>query len=402
MAYDSNTQIISAPVSIYDVQQAIGNASPDLGTLCRAGTVNKWARYKPVPKNKLDTTDELKNVLTNKTWKTTASWWKGTSGNCGISFLTFGSVALTKAAIDAKTVVWSRVAPTGGSTQPYRQIDFNEYCHIALPPTYALSASNAQLKAGSVLKIMVATSVDDGYGVRFSHIGSFDNYYHTVAIYDTNGNLKLIHSASKTVGQYGDGESIEIDIPYNNGSYGYQGILLENHTYYAYAFISSAQYSCATTEFSGGSYTYIPMPCGEADYGMQPTSFLCKADLKWAVVDAYCAAGGRIVTWTVDMYGNGTPTATIRLIDLQGNIVSGETVSLNFSTGEETKGGTTITTTVTSVQAGDGTPGYEMSSGVYSSLLLPTNNPESYLVEFVCNGIDTVRAGIGHDINPNI
>ena len=57
MAYDSNEQVITAPDSIYDVQRALGNGSPDLGTLCKANTVNKWAKYKPVGKNMIDTTD---------------------------------------------------------------------------------------------------------------------------------------------------------------------------------------------------------------------------------------------------------------------------------------------------------------------------------------------------------
>ena len=45
MAYTNN--IISAPVSIYDVQQALGKSSSDLGTLCVADNINMWARYKP-------------------------------------------------------------------------------------------------------------------------------------------------------------------------------------------------------------------------------------------------------------------------------------------------------------------------------------------------------------------
>lgn len=46
MAYSNNR--IEAPVSIYDVQRAISNGSPDLGTLISTGAINIWARYKPV------------------------------------------------------------------------------------------------------------------------------------------------------------------------------------------------------------------------------------------------------------------------------------------------------------------------------------------------------------------
>ena len=45
--------IVSAPVSIYDIQHVLGNGSSDLGTLCRASQINKWAKYKPERLNKI-------------------------------------------------------------------------------------------------------------------------------------------------------------------------------------------------------------------------------------------------------------------------------------------------------------------------------------------------------------
>ena len=46
MAYSNN--VITAPVSIYDVQRALGVSSGDLATLCKHANINMWARYKPV------------------------------------------------------------------------------------------------------------------------------------------------------------------------------------------------------------------------------------------------------------------------------------------------------------------------------------------------------------------
>ena len=41
--------IITAPVSIYDVQRALGIVGGgDLGTLIRDGNINMFAKYKPV------------------------------------------------------------------------------------------------------------------------------------------------------------------------------------------------------------------------------------------------------------------------------------------------------------------------------------------------------------------
>ena len=46
MAYNNN--VIAAPVSIYDVQRALGSSSRDLGTLCKHQSINPWAKCKPI------------------------------------------------------------------------------------------------------------------------------------------------------------------------------------------------------------------------------------------------------------------------------------------------------------------------------------------------------------------
>ena len=48
MAYNPSIGIITAPVSIYDVQRAIGNGSHDLKKLATLTAVKKWARFRPV------------------------------------------------------------------------------------------------------------------------------------------------------------------------------------------------------------------------------------------------------------------------------------------------------------------------------------------------------------------
>jgi len=47
MAYNSNTREITAPVSIYDVRQALGSQSTDLKTLCRSSNIKMYSKYKP-------------------------------------------------------------------------------------------------------------------------------------------------------------------------------------------------------------------------------------------------------------------------------------------------------------------------------------------------------------------
>lgn len=48
MPYNSETGIISAPVSIDDVKRALGESSNDLATLCKSKNINAWSKYKPI------------------------------------------------------------------------------------------------------------------------------------------------------------------------------------------------------------------------------------------------------------------------------------------------------------------------------------------------------------------
>lgn len=48
MPYNSENGIISAPVSIDDVKQALGESSNDLATLCTSENINIWSKYKPI------------------------------------------------------------------------------------------------------------------------------------------------------------------------------------------------------------------------------------------------------------------------------------------------------------------------------------------------------------------
>lgn len=371
--------IISAPVSIADVQSVLGNGSTDLGTLCRALQINKWAKYKSVIKNLIDTTSQLDS---NKNWLSSATWWKGTSGNCGITYTTYSTPSAARTAILNASSVWGYEPPSGGSSAPYRLIDFNQYNHNAPSPTTGIGASDAQLTAGAELTVMVATSVDDGLSLKLNHITAFANYYFTLAVYDSSGNLKFLHSSTKTVGQYNAGETIEIVVPYNNGSYGYQGKLTANVTYKGFVMLSSVQYTCATSESSG---TYVPLPKSGSNAGLEATDIRCLQSSQYATVDA--TAIGRIVSWTINLYGAGNPSSvTLQLIYASnGQVVSGQSKTIDFSAHSTAISG-----------------GYTRSNyGINESFTCPDNNIDNYRLQFIYSSINVV-AVIGHDINPDI
>ena len=121
-------KIIIAPENTHDVSKVIGRASLDVGALCGAGGsyVNKFAKYKPVIRNGvLDTTSQLNS---DKTWKSSATWWRADDGKCG---MTVTKRTTGTALVSNWDSEWAYSPPTGGTNAPYRLTDFNYYDHNA-------------------------------------------------------------------------------------------------------------------------------------------------------------------------------------------------------------------------------------------------------------------------------
>lgn len=160
MPYSDN--IITAPVSIYDVQRALSTSENDLGRLCRHANINRWSKMKPVP---------FPFIEPDRTQKVTAYnrqlwWWQGhpsysivspglvignytTTANaawitsCGIKFLGFSAAIDVLGAFnpvgnayhtgDASPLAnnFDYIPPAGGTAEPYRLPDYRYYKHNA-------------------------------------------------------------------------------------------------------------------------------------------------------------------------------------------------------------------------------------------------------------------------------
>lgn len=107
---------ITAPVSIYDVQQTLGDSSTDLGTLCRSQKINPYAKYKPVKWSNVDVDLHEGNN------------WKGEDGLCGFNIPVY--MYLSDLLYDMKNGITITYNPfqSGGF---YRLLDFNGYNHNA-------------------------------------------------------------------------------------------------------------------------------------------------------------------------------------------------------------------------------------------------------------------------------
>lgn len=373
--------IISAPVAIYDLQRVLGTSLIDLGDLCKHVNINRWAKYKPVSINILDTVAQQ----TNGAWKDTATWWRGSNGNCGIAYTSYTDFESFVASIDSKTAAWSYIPPSGGLTAPFRLIDFLQYNHEAPPPVTAIVTSDAIMKASNKMTIVAGKSAAAGDNLTLQDIGGLSSYFFTVAIYD-GSTFKFVFGDSSPFGNYADVSDITLEIPYSSAETGgYGGILSEGKTYKLYAFFS--QYSFPNVQLNKPTGIFVSLPAGNNNWGLEPSEFRAKANSQWIYINAYVNQGERLVNWTVAIYGGGSPTATIRLIDRQGNVISGQSHSIDFSS-----------SSAVNVTAADGTTGRQLTYTLQTSLVIPSGGRvENYMIEVVALNMRT-RAIIGYDI----
>lgn len=151
MSYNSETGIISAPVSIDDVKQALGESSNDLATLCKSENINIWSKYKPIScKGEFkeypirEDSDEIVTSSFNKytcvvrcgmnipmdTYKNLRNNYGGEGfaiNGCYNFYIdnvygNFGSIHG-----DTTTGVSGKHFPKGGANSPYRLSDFRNY-----------------------------------------------------------------------------------------------------------------------------------------------------------------------------------------------------------------------------------------------------------------------------------
>lgn len=151
MSYNSNSGIISAPVSIDDVKQALGESSNDLATLCKSENINIWSKYKPI-----SCKGEFKEypIREDSDEKATSSYSKFTCVvRCGMNIPmdtyknlrnNYGGEGFAinccrnlyadniyghngSISVDRTTMVSGKHFPKGGANSPYRLSDFRNY-----------------------------------------------------------------------------------------------------------------------------------------------------------------------------------------------------------------------------------------------------------------------------------
>lgn len=239
MPYNSDSGIISAPVSIDDVKQALGESSNDLATLCKSENINMWAKYKPTcyPSPFPD------------------NWYKARDGNYGISVPTYNTLESLYNAyfIDGDENHdngYTYERPSGRSATPYRLGDFRGYNSRATSPingflVTARATANSGVSGSCMFRVKPPTGEDDR--VNLEDIGITKDCYFGFALFKS-GKPVYFRTESNTV---------------SNGNFqvqiGGNGSNLAIGTYVAIPFLSTAKYDNSDIpNFVVGSWYSIP------------------------------------------------------------------------------------------------------------------------------------------------
>lgn len=163
MSYNSDSGIISAPVSIDDVKRALGESSNDLATLCKSENINIWSKYKPISCKgdfkEYPIREDSEEIVTSSFSKYTCvvrcgmnipmDTYKNLRNNYGgegfaieaCKNLYIDNVYGQTGGIhgDTTTMVSGKHFPKGGANSPYRLSDFRNYSSKAISNVFQTS-----------------------------------------------------------------------------------------------------------------------------------------------------------------------------------------------------------------------------------------------------------------------
>lgn len=167
MPYNSENGIISAPVSIDDVKQALGESSNDLATLCKSENINIWSKYKPISCKgdfkEYSIREDSEEIVTSSYSKLTCvvrcgmnipmDTYKNLRNNYGEegfaingcsdlhSDNVYGISGIDKDASTNSHIVYAsgKHFPKGGTNSPYRLGDFRNYNNKAIRTAFLTS-----------------------------------------------------------------------------------------------------------------------------------------------------------------------------------------------------------------------------------------------------------------------
>lgn len=193
-------QLITAPVVMpSDISAVLSISGTDLATNCKSSVINMWSKYKPVVLAQIDTTSQFDK--TNNKWYSWATWWKGTTGTCGLVPKTLRNVANVTSYCSGGLNGWRYTKPSGGAASPYRLTDFAGYYHGAVAPigSFRMETYNTQ-DAAMVCSLTQSSDTQ----LTLADLNNFNNYYLAFYAVRRNATGTKVLTAQRTLGNNGN------------------------------------------------------------------------------------------------------------------------------------------------------------------------------------------------------
>ena len=214
MGWDATEQVLTYPFtklkagSRGDLENAVIRTCTSQADLFANGTINKWAKYKPVVRPNVSYADQLDS---NHQWKTTADWWKGQDGQCGLTFTTYTGLGSPSSGFFAQllagNLAWGYTRPSGSSSQPLRAFDFIQYYAAAPKPVTGIY-DNLRLYGGGKLTVRLdETRAANDLGIQLDDLtisnSPVSGWYAGILIWKSNSQYTFAFSTN-TLGNGAD------------------------------------------------------------------------------------------------------------------------------------------------------------------------------------------------------
>lgn len=168
----------------------------------RQNKINKWAKFKPIPRPNVSYAEQLKTVNGQLVWKSVAEleaelktpWWIGNDGKCGFAFSTSEALGTVSSGflynlMQSAGLPWTYTPPSGASSQPLRAYDFIQYYADAMRPVTGIN-NNLKVVSGNLTVYLDTVRGLGDLNVNLSDMTingvAGSNFYIGVLIYKTS------------------------------------------------------------------------------------------------------------------------------------------------------------------------------------------------------------------------
>lgn len=237
MAYNPTTGIITAPVSIYDVQRALGLSSTDLGTLCKSTLINRWSKMKPCRYDSLDVMvpADLGGVIGTDNNRIMANQTRHDPqyGTFGITWPDLLAIDSLRARDISRDFVWEPpIGKSGNYNYAYRLKDFNGYHHGAIKPFLSLSVSFTEHTFTATLTLNTNSTYD--YVMQNLDYNIFEGvcFEPVLVVYRVSGSSYIRETIAEVSGR--GNKCVCSDYPDNTSSLTFTGTVSLSYTDYVF------------------------------------------------------------------------------------------------------------------------------------------------------------------------